>query len=365
MKEKKDVKRTMRLKEKNSTFQRNSMGFSLAEVLVTLAIMGILSLGVAHFLTFSQKSYLREAQTSENLRNINMNYSYIISRLQNIQHSFGNMKQQDDNNLSFFDYYPDYHKAFLPANRQSRKLTLSVNKPQSEQTILFLKGGEEAGRLKAIALFHYDDDARLFHKPPTYKVQFNQHNELEKLVKKVESSWWTDHQLLLFYVPVFMRNQTTGQGDQKTIDMKSPPKNPSFLGKVLGRNFKRFYQKNNVNIFKFYIPIPSLAAGKKVYKNFEDFIKRSPFMGTGEDLFLFTPVTLGVFKFKKVNENYGELYYCEGDARLGENLSSCGTDRARNFKSLLLMDQLKEVVFKRDNVSNGIIDVELVPFKML
>ena len=325
-----------------------SKGFSLVELLVSMAIATFMISIFTQVFIRTNKDFQYEAKKLDVLTEIQTAYSILFNDIYSSQSSMGMLMKKDDNNKNFFDYYPDYSSHFL--GHPSRKLTLSISK-SGDQSIVFLVSEPEVLRLHVGNLYSYSSHENLFSGPPTTVLEFNTKGQLRAQIRKEHSSWWSNNKILLFFVPSFFRKpSSTG------VNMKTPPKMPSWLGKVSGKKVLKTI--GSPSFFDFSSPVPYMT---RDYGNFRNFIENIPLLGGGVPVVLTQSVSLLVYSLKKIKEGgktAGKIYRCIGEARELNKLDQCGSSR---FPGQMIMSNVNELIFKREDVSTTFVSVEIVP----
>ena len=318
-------------------FKKNH-GFSMVEILFTLALISLFMASFFSVFFNIQKRFFTEKKRAEGLTEQQQTHLLLFKDLINTQTSFGVLNFSDDNGNNFFDIYTDYPSKLLTTTE--RAVTFSVSSAVTDQYIAFLHSKEETLlRVNAANLFLHNSTAV----------------DAARLKKEIDKNgWWSENNLILFYVPSYLRPLNDA--------LTEAPQLFFFIGELGTSNMTAANIKNftgdGSNGFK--NPFPSGDCLQRL-DTFQDFIQCMPLFGGYQDIVFARKVSLLVYRFKKVTENgqtVGKLYRCIGDGTKKAVVENCGD---ANFPGQFIMD-IKELSFKRADISKGNVSVSITPF---
>lgn len=211
---------------------RNRNGFTIAEVLVAVALTGIAVLGTFNVLSYFKLQYNRNFMKIDARLSSTLGERILYFQLKNAYPSFNNMvgdlgKSKDGKN--FYDYNPDYPNHLRLEEDQTRKLELKPGE-QTETYILVTNPQEgpplyiDPARLYTTTLGSATADGTL-----KYEGLMN-HAYIKELAKDNAKegvrSLWQDNNILYFYLP------SSTRPPEATDDAFVPPY--CFFGRVQG-----------------------------------------------------------------------------------------------------------------------------------
>lgn len=203
----------------------NSSGFTLVEIAVAVAIMAILGMiSFSAALIYNVRSAKLEKETSETI-DVELAQQMLWVDIQTAGPSFNNIRLNDDNQRSFFDFLPDYPQSFLSDYENKRELTLKPEGPNKEFYLLLAdRMLEPTVQYDPIAAYNVSFDTKYTMNGSLVFVSLNQNS----YVDKVNSKLWKTGNILMLYSPAYLRPENA--------PMTTIPRYPTFIGAVKGAN---------------------------------------------------------------------------------------------------------------------------------
>ena len=316
------------MKEKKESFFKEMVflknrGFSLVEMLITLALLSIL-IGIFSY-TFlrSQEFYFKVSRKAESLTNRQITDLKIYKDLLSVQLSFTTLKTKDDSNNIFFDVY----KGTVPkaSDPGTRKITLSVDKP-GKLVFLKLVKTQSPKDLNKITF----DLSQVFKNTSKTLI-------VSRLQPALKDIWpqGEDNRLILFSSSFYLRKDP--------LDPNQAPRLPSFLGFTNGDEIQKV---TNFTDFRFKKFFPGVSGN---YSNFEDFLRKAPLMS--DSYLMASSVEFLVYRLdvKTFTDSDGTVYKKGCLFRCVKNDSGVGD--FGTCKDLLMLDDVELISFERKDIT--------------
>jgi len=306
----------------------SAKGFTLVEVMVGVALMGLTSFVVLSSFHNTAKMQLKSQAAMEQRIDTLTGENLLFVDLKNIDPSFNLLEQKDDRSQRFFDYYPDVPIKFIQGN-SGRIITLSQ---QASRELFFLETYPLGG-----PMFLYDPVmAYSVGAPPADMntaatlnfVSLNQNS----LLATQRPLMWQNNRYVLLDTPARLRPAPNG-----VIDMSVAPRSPAFLGYVSDQ------QLLESTIVQTRIMRTHPISGV-LLDSADKFLRLLPAAGGGVPLVRLRPVRLLKYSFEPLSGNQGWGLFrsiLKGD----------------QFESrVLVADQLESVTFMRRSINDKLIE---------
>lgn len=312
---------------------RNQSGFSLAEMIVALALVGILGVVISSFLVFAEKSRVEITNEVEDKVDNILAERMILRDLKSSEPSFNNVIIRDDKGQRFFDYITD--RAEQGVDLSARTLTLQAG-VRNEFTFLTVNtrlGG---------AIMYTPSMAYNVGNPPMDPYQeaeltfhsLNKGGEITKVNKK----YWQPGVMLMLDSPALVRELTaTGPNYSR------PARSPIFVGAVTGAGETRLRALNLPNFLDMTHPLYP----KEIVSNEDRFLRDVPPMGGAAPL-----VRLKAVMVVK--------YYLEKDQRNQYNLKRAIYDGSQFGMGQLFAQDIQKVIFTRKSPYDAVIHFNII-----
>lgn len=303
-------------------------GFTLVEVLFSVVLTGIVMSMIVASQLLMKKETNKLLDEIENAIDTALAERTILLNLRQVDPSYNNLNQLDDNGVQFFDYYPDVSENTL-GNLNSRTLTLQNNGTNS---IYFLIQDLTAG-----PLLIYDPVAAYNIGP--IPSSLNQAASLS-FVSLNKSNWvaaqrpkmWVNDQLIFLDTVSKIRPLV-----QNSVNLLTPPRSPIFVGRVSGQ------QLSIDNAFSGLFNYSEPFTGQQIVDE-DSFLKNVPSSGGGQPIVRVRGVKLVKFYLQpNPNGNGNKLmrqYYLSNGNYSG---------------GFMVSDNVSKIIFERKTVTQKIV----------
>ena len=201
---------------------KNQRGFTLAEMIVGVALMGILGMVAASFFVFTAKTKTEITNEIEDKVDSILAERMILRDLKNSEPSFNNLTVTDDNGRRFFDYVSDVSGSSM--DNSERKLTLELGR---RNEFIFIATAERKGG----TMLYTPAAAYEVGNPPGDPrqaaslnfVSLNKNNEVTFANDKI----WIGGNVVMLDTPTAVREMTSSGPDYS-----KPARSPIFMGVV-------------------------------------------------------------------------------------------------------------------------------------
>lgn len=339
---------------------RNRRGVTVTELMVVLGMIGIVALGNATFLFDFTKQLKKITESADSESGLSTLTIASVNILKKSAVSFNKLYLPDDYNggqpRNFFDYFPDVPFSILQTvGTDYEKRTFTIERGAKDRYFYLLQSEES------------DFDSLIYDPMFAFKVSLNAPNQLQSgqvsyaglnsianvtgtggvpkngTMTQFFQSRWATGELFLLSCPTYLRNVTAG------VNILSPPRFPSYLGKVNGNDLSAplaaevkvgFYNSNPLN--------------SAPYSSTENFLRNLPSVGGAAPFVKVEPVKMVRFEVRLNNKNQKyDLWFQE-------------LIRGEYKDKFLLLEDVKTVKFIRKSISLPIISMEVereVPIK--
>lgn len=303
-------------------------GFTLVEVMFSVVLTGVVLAMIVASQALMNKETNKLTKELENAIDTALAERTILLNLRQVDPSYNNLNQVDDNGLQFFDYYPDISENAL-GNFNSRTLTLQ---PNGTTSIYFLIQDLSAGPLML-----YDPVAA--YNVGTIPANLNQAATLN-FVSLNKSNWifgqrpqmWVNDQLIFLDTVSKVRPLV-----QNNVNMMTPPRSPIFVGRVQAQQL--VVDQAFASLFNYTDPY----TGQQI-ANEDTFLRVVPSSGGGQPIVRVRGAKL--IKFSLVPNQTG------GDNRL---LRQYYMNNGNFSSPFLVSDHVLKIVFERSTVTQKIV----------
>lgn len=307
----------------------NNKGFTLVEVMFSVVFAAIVMGMIVASQLMMTKETSKMTQDLENSIDTVLAERTILLNLRQVDPSYNNLLQQDDNGLQFFDYYPDISETQL-GGANSRTLTLQHNGITS---IHFLIQDLRAG-----PLLLYDPVAAF--NIGALPANLNQAASLS-FVSLNKSNWvlgqrpqmWVNDQMIFLDTVSKVRPLV-----QNSVNMLTPPRSPIFVGRVSNQ------QLVLDPAFSSLINYADPYTGQQITDE-DNFLRVVPSSGGGQPIVRMRGVKLVKF-FLQPNNASGS------DNKLFRQYY---TSNGNYSSTYMVSDHVKKIVFERSTVTQKIV----------
>lgn len=319
---------------------RNRNGFSIAEVLVAVALTGIAVLGTFNVLSYFKLQYNRNFMKIDARLSSTLGERVLYFQLKNAYPSFNNLPGtlgEGSDGQNFYDYNPDYPNHLRPLAARTR--TLELVPGGKTETYIIVTNPQEGPPL-------YIDPTRLYvtskgSATANGNLQFeglNNHGYITDLAKdnakeNVLSLWHNDN-ILYFYLPSSTRPPTA-----QDEDFTSPY---CFFGRVQGSTL---IQETFGGLLSCKNPL-----NNQVFPDLDAFMQQLPALNGGVPIVLMRSVSLLRYNLVEDPNSLGN-YNLEYSKWKG---TSFGTPQTAATHIL-------SATFKRSSVAETVISISVIP----
>ena len=201
--------------------RKNQQGFTLAEMIVGVALMGIMGMVAASFFYFTTKTKTEITNEIEDKVDNIIAERMFLKDLRSSEPSFNNVITPGDNGLPFFDFVMD--AAEIPNSKTERVLTLEYGR---RNEFIFLISNDKIGTMMYTPTIAY----KIGPPPPNPNqegslqfVSLNRNREVERS----RQGLWNPGAVLMLDSPAAIRQMTTS-GPNYSV----PARSPIFVGVV-------------------------------------------------------------------------------------------------------------------------------------
>lgn len=312
----------------------NNKGFSLAEILVGVGLLGILGLVTASFFVFAKKNTVEIENIIEDQVDNIIAERMLLKDLKNADPSFNNILTADDNSRRFFDFELDATEKSIDSS--PRKITLK----QGGRTQFVFISRTNLSTLMYTPAVAYKIGATPASPNVAASLTFVSLNKDDAVsgYKGVASDppgkWWTPGMVLMLDTPAMVRQMTaTGPNYSR------PARSPIYLGVVQSGGPSRL---RGVNLSNFLDRTNPMYPNETIDDE-DSFLREVPPMGGAAPLVRLKPVNI-------------IMYYLANDPKT-KNLGLWRSvyDGSKFASGQLIATGVKEVVFSRKDPHDSLI----------
>lgn len=312
---------------------KNQSGFSLAEMVVAMALLGILGMVVSSFMVFAEKSKNEITNEIEDKVDNILAERMILRDLKSSEPSFNNVIIKDDQGRRFFDYVTDRAEQGIDLTARTLTLQAGVRNEFTFLTVNTRLGG---------TIMYTPSMAYSIGNPPMDPYQeaeltFHSLNKGGEIAK-VNPLYWQPGVLLMLDSPALVREMTpTGPNYNR------PARSPIFIGAVTSGGESRLRPLNLPNFLDQTHPLyPS-----ELVTNEDKFLRDVPPMGGAAPLVRLKAVTI-------------VKYYLEKDEMNKYNLKRAVYDGSQFSMGQLFAQDIHKVIFTRKDPYDAVIYFNIV-----
>ncbi len=317
---------------------KNNRGLTLAEMIVGVALMGIMGMVAASFFVFTAKTKKEITNEIEDKVDNILAERMILRDLKYSEPSFNNVIITDDNGRQFFDYVADVTQSAV--DNAPRKLTLEAGR---RNEFIFIATNEKMGG----SMMYAPSNAYKVGSPPgdpfvaaplTF-VSLNKDSIVQFSDPQGLGRFWQVGNVLMLDTPTMVR-QMTASGP----DYSKPARSPIFLGSVQAPGATRLLPLNIPGFINTTNPMyPSETIGDE-----DKFLRDIPPMGGAAPL-----VRLKVVSIIK--------YYLQKDTKGGQVNVYRSMYTGRQFgPGQLFASDVAKVEFSRKSAHDALIYFKIV-----
>lgn len=244
---------------------KNQRGFTLAEMIVGVALMGIMGMVAASFFVFTAKTKTEITNEIEDKVDSILAERMILRDLKNSEPSFNNLNVLDDYGRRFFDYVSDASETAV--DNSERKLTLEAGR---RHEVIFIATAERKGG----TILYTPASAYKVGNPPADPrqaaslnfVSLNKDNEVTFANDKI----WVGGNVVMLDTPTTVREMTS-----MGPDYTKPARSPIFLGVVPNAGASTLLRLNLGNL----IDMSNPMYPNETITNEDKFLRDIPPMG--------------------------------------------------------------------------------------
>jgi prepilin-type N-terminal cleavage/methylation domain-containing protein len=328
---------------------RNQKGFSLIEILVVVALSSVVVLGNSLFMSdfiARMDEYSKESAEESELAVLN---TMALNILKKSSLSFNRLAFKDDNNLNFFDFYPDMPLGSF--NGEERKFTLDT----LAEKFYILSSDEGKFSSTVFDPVH----AYTVTSPPspvdaladgtTAYRGINSVPDLTnasggkataKMMSQIFSTRWAAGKIFVVTCPTYLRPVSSPSA---TVSLGTAPRMPSFVGTVSGDDLLPITTGVGVTIINTH-PVTGAA-----YGDLDGYFRTLPTVGGAAPFVKIEPAIISRFELRTVAGYPSGVY----DLYL-LNWTADGYAEA-----MPVATKISKVTFKRKSVTFPIISMEI------
>lgn len=310
--------------------KKNNKGFSILEVIIASSIFLVI-LGVAgsYFIDFLKVAKKTENKLASDIQK-DMATKYLWKDLQSATLTFNNYLSTKSPEHSFFQYRPGCPKTSVDENTYARIFKLN----NTNRTFTFLI----TTKVDDIPFVYSPEDAYNIGESDDPAIagslEFISLNKGNK-IKNKNPELWKDKNLIAVLSPVWIR-------DWSSPCSGSFPRQPIYFGVVEGNNFNKApsaFMLNQAN--------PETLSA---YSSIDQYLRKLPALGGSAPVTILKNLEIVTYQFKQRDPNYKNLNTVTRIVKngLGEKKSE-----------FVVIENVQEVIFKRKNIVDQLIEVEV------
>lgn len=314
----------------------NNKGFSLAEVLVGVGLLGILGLVSASFFVFAKKNTVEIENIIEDQVDNIIAERMLLKDLKNAEPSFNNIITTDDNGRPFFDFEIDASEPGMDNN--PRKVTLK----EGARTQFVFMSRTSTSTLMYTPASAYNIGATPSNANVAATLSFVSLNRKDVVYNYKETTdpnetkgkWWSPGMVLMIDTPAMVRQMTaTGPNYSR------PARSPIFVGVVQSLGASRLKPVVMANFLNRTNPMYP----NETIDNEDNFLREVPPMGGAAPLVRLKPVNI-------------IMYYLAKDSKTKSlGLWRAVYDGSKFASGQLIATGVKDVVFSRKDPHDALI----------
>lgn len=330
---------------------KNQKGFSVIEILVTVAIMTFVILGNTMFINDFITRVTRYEKESSDESQMAVLSVMAMNILKKSSLSFNRLTLTDDKGKNFFEYYPDLPQSIFGANGE-RIYTLSSANLNKRFYLISTEEGD-FNSLSYDPMHAYDEIST----PPDITkdgtIRYRGINTIpaiaddsgnmakEKLMTKYFGERWAQGKIFVLTCPTYLRPALANN----TINLMTPPRTASIITKVSSDDLvPLFNSEAGIGLWNYH-PV-TLAP----YNSIDQFFRTIPVVGGASPFVKIEPALLTRFELR-ANRNYPSGYY---------DLFMAKWSPAGYKEEISVAEKIRSVEFKRKSVTLPLISMEIL-----
>jgi prepilin-type N-terminal cleavage/methylation domain-containing protein len=327
---------------------KNQKGFSLIEILVVVGLAAIVAMGNSMFISDFIKrmnAYSNESMEESDLAVLN---TMALNILKKSSLSFNRLSLADDNNVNFFDYYPDL--PFGSFTAESRVFTLN-----STTKFFYLMSSEEAKFTSTVfdpvhaytvteaspvdALTDGTTSYRGINSVPDFTNDAGSKASV-KMMSQIFGQRWADSKVFVVTCPTYLRPISVGTA---VVNLGTAPRMPTYVGKVVGDELGQLLSSEVGVTINNTHPVTSVA-----YTGLDSFFRTLPTVGGAAPFVKIEPAVVSRFELKP-NVAGGGLF----------DLYMKTWKAGAYVEEVQVALKVKKITFKRKSITLPIISMEI------
>ncbi|XGC79881.1 Tfp pilus assembly protein FimT/FimU [Bdellovibrio bacteriovorus] len=313
---------------------RNQKGFTLAEMVVGIALLGIMGMVAASFFVFTAKTKNEIVNDIEDSVDSILAERMLLKDLKNSEPSFNNLLLVDDNGNRFFDYVSD--RTDQSVDNSPRTLTLA---PGGKNEFIFISTSDKLGpAIMYTPAMAYDVGAPSPNPMIASPLNFRSLNKGGALnvsdPDDPSKKLWTPGRVLMLDSPAQVREMTaTGPNYNR------PARSPIFIGTVVSEGETRLNPVDLGNMLDRTNPMYP----NETITDEDKFLRDLPPMGGAAPIVRLKPIV--IIKYYLSKDNTGKKI----------NLMRSTFDGQRFGDGQLFASDIEKVVFSRKDAHDSLI----------
>lgn len=193
--------------------QNRSAGFNLIELILAMGIFGTMIMGISTALVVFKRTENFRRERLERGIDYGLGEAAVLLDLSDAAPSFGALRQPDDANLNFYDYYPDVpdtQLTTLGVTAKTRELTLTATNSKFIKLMIVDRVRRPSIKLNPPLAFNFTGG----NATTTASASYAGINNGNIMVDRARAGFWREGAGMLLMSPAFLRpilpiNQTT------------------------------------------------------------------------------------------------------------------------------------------------------------
>jgi hypothetical protein len=329
---------------------RNQRGFSIVEILLVVGLMTFVVLGNTMFINdFIRRMNQYEKESSDESQMAVLNIM-AVNIMKKSALSYNRLVMADDNNASFFEYYPDMPLSTF-GTRGSRSFTITA-KDSTKYFYLLTSDEADFDSLTYEPMHAYEEVATPADITLDGTIRYRGLNSIpdidngsgsvatDKLMTKVFGNRWANGKLFVLTCPTYLRPVSAAN----TVNLMTLPRMPSFIGKVVGDDLQPLFSSEAAVTVTNSNPVTNVA-----YNSVDQYLRSLPTIGGAAPFVKIEPAVLYRFEMRANSK------YPAGYADLVMKKWSPGGYSSE----ILVTDKIQSVQFKRSSVALPVVSLEV------
>ncbi|MBS1970475.1 MAG: prepilin-type N-terminal cleavage/methylation domain-containing protein [Bdellovibrionales bacterium] len=329
---------------------RNQRGFSMIEVLLVVGLMTFVVLGNTMFINdfiHRMNQYEKESSDESQMAVLNI---MAVNIMKKSALSYNRIRMADDNNASFYDYYPDLPLSTF-GTTGSRSFTMTA-KDTTKYFYLLTSDEADFDSLTYEPMHAYEEVTTPSDITQDGTIRYRGLNTIpdidngsgsvatDKLMSKVFGDRWANGKLFVLTCPTYLRPVSAAN----TINLMTLPRMPSFIGKVVGDDLQPLFNSEAAVTITNSHPVTNA-----VYNSVDQYLRTLPTIGGAAPFVKIEPAVLYRFEMRANSK------YPAGYADLVMKKWSPGGYGSE----IMVTDKIQSVEFKRSSIALPVVSLEV------